>query len=590
MKQCLFKFVMLLFSLVMCMPTGAQSKVCVGYCDGKIATSTSGNITGVTGSNATINMAIRLPKETLAAYKGCEISGVNWGVPSAPKMPAGATSWARTSLSEGNIAEGTVSTVAEGWNEITFASPLSITDDVTDLYIGISYQQTAKLSVISYAGDTSDNGCYCGKNGDFTSYADKGWGSLSIEAVMMGNVATHDLQLLDAKAQYKVVKLGNPITISATVKNNASATATNPVINYTLNGTITGSYTIDATLAYRDKTDVTFSVPTTDVAEPCTAVIDLRVDWPDGTADDNDADNQAAVTTELASECYVRQMVVEEATGSWCGYCVRGIVGLRTMTENHHDDVICIAVHNNDDYAVNIYDTWMGSQISGYPSCIINRDGNVYDPSAEQLETYYQQLDHIAAANLEVSAKVEGTEITFTGKANFMSDETDTDYRIVFVVLEDQCLIVQSNYYAGGTMGEMGGFENMASKTIVYVDDVARGIYPSPKGESGSIASSITKGEIYEYKCTATMPTTTDGNSANVRVVAMLIDGKTGACIQGARAQGIEGYSESEGISAIVPDATAADAAYDLLGRRISQPVKGSTYIANRQLHIYRGN
>ena len=56
-----------------------------------------------------------------------------------------------------------------------------------------------------------------------------------------------------------------------------------------------------------------------------------------------------------AESFYTRRMVVEEGTGAWCGWCVKGIVGLRYMNATYPDQFIGIAVHNGDMYTVNNY-------------------------------------------------------------------------------------------------------------------------------------------------------------------------------------------------------------------------------------------
>ena len=45
---------------------------------------------------------------------------------------------------------------------------------------------------------------------------------------------------------------------------------------------------------------------------------------------------------------FVRRCVVEEYTGTWCGNCPRGIVGLSRLAEDFGDRFIGIAIHTGD--------------------------------------------------------------------------------------------------------------------------------------------------------------------------------------------------------------------------------------------------
>jgi hypothetical protein len=99
-------------------------------------------------------------------------------------------------------------------------------------------------------------------------------------------------------------------------------------------------------------------------------------------------------------------VVYEEATGTWCGWCVRGHIGLKDMEHYHPDGSwIGIAVHNADPMVLAAYDTALASFISGYPSGAINRNPAEVDPGLSSIEPAYQDeltktpLGKVAVAN-----------------------------------------------------------------------------------------------------------------------------------------------------------------------------------------------
>lgn len=544
MKKLFALLVAFVASITMAISVSAQGKIYVGYCDGQIATTSSGKITNSQTRNATIDLAICLPKSVLQSYVGCQITGVNYAQPVAT-MCESFTMWVRETQNGSNIITGTIRYPKYGWNEIPATSAYTITGEENELWIGMSYpQENSVYNVISFAGPTNKLGCFVGTGGSFVDYSGYNWGSLSLEAIVEGSVTTRDLVLADVSTRQHSYQVGKPIVVTGTIQNAASTAAVNPVINYSLaGGQVTGSYTHQGTVKYRESVPFEFEVPTTSLTLEGTLSLDVELVWTDGGTDEVPANNKASLTVELLREVYTRRMVVEESTGAWCGWCVRGIVGLREMKAKYGDDFIGIAVHNGDKYRVADYDNYMSNFGSGFPRSTINRSGSQVDPSFANLQSRYDAMEKVADAGLEVSASVTGNQITFNSTTKFTFSDINTDYRIAFVVLENQLQLTQANYYSGS--GSMAEFGSLSDPCNILVDDVARGIFPTPGGQSGAIPSSIISGEPYEYSLTTTMPAYSNGN--NVEVVALLINGRTGEIIQGAKTAEISGLNADPG-------------------------------------------
>lgn len=583
----MYSRILLLLTFLVATLTGtAQTTAYLGYCEGKIATTTSGHITGINGNEAWIDLAIRLPKSMLASYEGCSITGVHFGLPAASAYPDFATAWVRTAKDGANLVEGTNTGLAEGWNVVPTTKAYTITGREDELWVGVQFRQSLKLSILSFAGTDSPDGAWAAKNGNWTDYSSKHWGSLALEAIVEGQVPTRNLTLVHAEPVQSLVEAGTPIVVRGTIKNNAPTTAVQPVIRYDVNdGRLVGSYTVPATLAYREAVDFTLSIPTTDLDAETTANVALTLCWPDGADDDGPDDNTAQLSVEIVPELFYRNMVVEEATGAWCGWCVYGIVGLREMRQKYGDRFIGIAIHNGDQYVVGAYDSWIGSHISGYPSCLVNRKKGEETPMAANLDLLYQHMDPIADARIDLTARCIDGQLVCEAATRFFANHTNSDYRIVFVVTEDQLPILQKNYYAGNARGPMGGFENMEGDVQINVDDVARGVYPSATGKQGSIPADVEKGSIYGYRITTAMPKYR--SKEQVAVVALLVDGKTGEVVQGAKTHDIYGFNADEPLSVqtVVTSAEPSPRVYDLYGRLLPSSGEGasSRWITVRQ-------
>ena len=232
-----------------------------------------------------------------------------------------------------------------------------------------------------------------------------------------------------------------------------------------------------------------------------------------------------------------KKVVAEEATGTWCGWCPRGAVFLKTVSEKYPTSFIGIAVHNGDPMTNAIYDAGIRSKISGYPSALIDRN-QVIDPS--QFENYYlNALADFCPASLTLTgaftdATRKNVQLTVKTKFN-INYNANANYRIAIVVTENNVKGTiqgynQSNYYSGGGNGVMGGFEvlpNPVPAAQMTYQDVAREISDTFNGIEGSVPATIVNGEIMEYNRTFAIPASVM-NLSEVSFIAMLIDANTG--------------------------------------------------------------
>lgn len=521
----------------------AQGKQYVGYCDGQIASSSSGKYTSIGEKGNTISIAICLPKTMLAAYKGCNIVGVNYGSPTSQGLSS-VSVWIRTSPDGADITSGKITSTNYGWHEGS-VTPYTITGEEAELWIGATYRNdTRAYYAVSFAGTTVPDGCYVNAGSGWTNYSTQGWGSLSLEAIVEGaGVKSRDLALQNVTCSQRAVQIGQDFVVDGLIKNNASDVATNPVIRYSVNGQPSGTYTHSGSIAARASAPFSITIPTENITTEGPATVELSLEWADGQPDQAPADNVASLQIEMTRLSFTRRMVVEEHTGSWCGWCVRGIVGLKEMKEKYGDDFIGIGIHNQDMYAVQAYDDFISGYMNGYPNSIINRSGSQVDPSFTNLASRWTKMDHTAEADITLDASCADGKITFNSHSQFVFNATNADYRVAFVLLENQLPIRQTNNYNGGST-VMGGFESMGSPANINIDDVARGIYPSPAGEKGALPATIKASTIYDYSYTTALPKLS--NPANVEAVALLLNGSTGEILNAIKISKIDGLNAGD--------------------------------------------
>ncbi len=89
-----------------------------------------------------------------------------------------------------------------------------------------------------------------------------------------------------------------------------------------------------------------------------------------------------------------------------------------------------------------------------------------------------------------------------------------------------------TNYYAGGSQGEMGGYENLPNPVPaaqMYYDHVGRALLGGYNGQTDSVPATITDGQTVEYTFNYTIPTAY--NADNLHVSLLLIDGNDGTIV-----------------------------------------------------------
>lgn len=582
----LYSFAMALSMLAASAVSASAEGIHLGYCDGKLPA------TGMSygSANQTISAAICLTPEQLAPYADCQVTSLYVGIPNnAADLPATVTGWLRTQKDGENITSTTVD-IQKGWLTLTFDAPVNIADYAeAQLWAGFEYTQGSKASrLLAFGGQTGiPEASWVAKNGKWTNF--KNQGVLPIEVIVEGeSLPQHDLTLLSCQPSMTTIKLGTSVKVNGQIKNNALVSAVNPLVKVSFDDQVF-TQQLNAEIGYRGVCNFSVTMPL-DPEDMTERETELRVEvlWDGDIADDIASDNVATFPISLVKDVYFRKMVVEEATGAWCPWCVRGIVGLREMRAKYPDQFIGLAVHDGDAYVVSAYDQWIGTQIDGYPSCLINRDGHDYDPNFAGLENFLLQMPATTNVGVDLTASYANGTLTVNATVNTLLT-LNVNYRLAFVVVEDQLPISQANNYSGGGNGPMGGFESMPNPCSVNVDDVVRAIFPSPTGEANSVPSTLTKGEPYTFTKEYSM--CNYSNAEKVSVVALLINSSDKTIVNAAKTEQILGLNYTEpsgdGIEQVAGDA-AASQCFDLRGQRLSAPQQGFNVIGGRVVFMAR--
>lgn len=309
------------------------------------------------------------------------------------------------------------------------------------------------------------------------------------------------------------------------------------------------------------------------------------------------ANNDNAPTTVFPVNIYpfipVNRPLVEEYTGLWCGWCVRGYVALETMKEHYPEQFIGLAYHDGDPMAI---DLERPTVVNGYPSAFVNRS-NAKIAIQEIYTIWPEFIKNIAPASIDV--KVEWTDdtesaIKATAVTRFIEDYGNADFAICYTLLEDGMSDPtwgQSNAYGieegeepkdtPDMPGELGEIFTHGPKMVyglVYNDVVLA--QPQPFGYPGSVPAQIVAGESYSHSCIINVDDIRNIRGANpvqdkskLRIVASIIDKKTGHAVN---CNSSSYLTSDSGIDELISSGEIINVKYyDLQGRLVNSLSKG---------------
>lgn len=288
-----------------------------------------------------------------------------------------------------------------------------------------------------------------------------------------------------------------------------------------------------------------------------------------------------------SADGFTPRTVVEEGTGTWCGWCPAGIVMMDYIKEKYPEDFICVALHSGDEMQAS-----SASQVinyfSGFPSAMLNRSEIIgpTDPQILQyIDSYHTEVSTIPAfaevSDLDVVVNGDGTASIPT-TVRFATDYANNNrYRLSYYITEDNVgPYEQINNYAGGAEGEMGGYENEPSPFDCIFDDVARRLVGGASGVTGSLPENITAGEDCNYEALVTLA---EVEGDEFFVTAMIVDSATGSIANARQIKaskdytgidnvnttaGVTVYGSADGI--VFSGSYSHAAVYDASGRQVA--------------------
>jgi len=218
--------------------------------------------------------------------------------------------------------------------------------------------------------------------------------------------------------------------------------------------------------------------------------------------------------TVIAEPLNNRIVLLEEATGTWCGWCPGGQLEVAYVLETLNQEetqVVGISIHGGDEFEAANADAILSSFGGGaYPAGWVDRykffgspsvglpGGTWYDRSVERLG-----LDAPIEVDLNVTYNADDGTINIQEIASVVANSSG-NFRYNCYILENGLIAPQANYYnnvAGHPYYGLGDpipdFEH---------NHVLRAIVGDTWGTQGDLPTTVSQGETYSHQFTYTVP------------------------------------------------------------------------------------
>ena len=492
---------------------------------------------------------------------------------------------------------------------VKFATPYTIDSDT--LYIGYSFdvvELTERTQLpISLINEKGVQGLWTHSSRTYRSWLDKSTYGCSAMQVELSGFNANDAYFEGFKDYYNQVNIATPINL--TLLNRGYNGIKSIDYSYSVGDKkVSDRLTLDAPIPACLNASTEFTVTLPAIEAKGKYPVTFSIDKVNGEANSEVA--TANSTMAIYNKLPKHRPVMEEFTGTWCGNCARGWIGLEVMTRLH-PDFIALAYHSGDVMQVIDQKNFLGfdTENPAYPMANIDRVYTDIDPyyGADMTpfgieEIWKKQAEILAPASLETEAAFtpDGKDIKAKAILEFPEDVNDADkYSVEFVLVTDGLhgegqAWEQSNYLEENEKGDYpfpeadiffagsSSIPNMHYNDVVVATTRLRnGLIKLPAKVEAEKAFSIegTISEVDSIKNMANYPVIQD--SKNLRIVALLLNEK-GQIVNGAKAK-VTGY-ETTGIRNINTNAAEVDvpAIYNLQGHRLQTMQKGLNIIRTK--------
>ena len=235
------------------------------------------------------------------------------------------------------------------------------------------------------------------------------------------------------------------------------------------------------------------------------------------------------ITVLPAPTKFEQNVLIEDYTGTWCGYCPRISYAIE-LVEQQTTDAYVVAIHRGStnpssgsydpyNYSAGALENLIG--LEGYPTGMLNRTTEWIYPEPNNVSQVVNLTSGQSDVGLALSPALNGNTMNIDVNVKFGGQFSASNAKLVVYVLEDGLEFNQTNYtsyYGGGNV--IPNFEHnhvlRASLTNLLGDQIP--------------ASEYSADNVYQVNFNGAVPSNVV-NTENMSVVAVVINGSSNAAI-----------------------------------------------------------
>lgn len=483
-------------------------------------------------------------------------------------------------------------------NRITLDTPYDVVDG-EGFYMGYYFEYTQDLAKAYYitvdgVAATEPGGCWVGVRYDgklqWANYGDQ-VGNLNIGCTVEGeNMPVNGVQLVDIAGPLYCMP-GKAFEYNFLVKGMGLSTSS-VEISYTAGDgeAKTATFQVEDPLTYNQYAifAVDDIVCNTEGLEVPLKFEVTKVNGVANTCPDNSY--TSTINCFAADKGFPRVHLIEEGTGTWCGFCPLGIVMMEYVAEKYPDFFARVAIHANADgtsepmYQASTQ-SWLTRYAQGFPCGMIDRSTDIealsyanYTMLITEMDTYVKRNQDVPAligfSDIECSIDEKGKMSVETKVKSAFDMPNNNRYRLGYYLTQDSVgPYRQANYYAGNAYGPCDGWESKGRSVATEYNEVCRLLHGGASGFNKSLPDEFKAGEEYSYSTAMNVLNVT---GPAFKLIAFIFDAESGE-IANAKVVELENTYYLSGIDGV----TAADAEvvarkfYNLNGMEVSEPAEG---------------
>lgn len=237
--------------------------------------------------------------------------------------------------------------------------------------------------------------------------------------------------------------------------------------------------------------------------------------------------NSVSVTVDEAPTSFSKNVLIEDYTGAWCGWCPRVAYGIE-LVEQQTEQSVTVAIHRGNSSSSSAYydpytypaddlEDMIG--LSGYPTAMLNRTRLWTYPEPSNVNQVVNLTGDNALVGLALNPTINGSTMSIDVNVQFGIDYSGDNLKLVVYILEDGLYEDQVNYtsYYDGA-DPISNFEHNNVLRAVLTDILGD---PIPNDQ-------LAADNIYSETFNVDVPDTVS-NSGNIRVVAFVVDNNNAA-------------------------------------------------------------